>query len=345
MFKFLFLIVAMIQFVPVAQAGLGFCPNGHGISGMMSKVAWDEIVPIRIFGVTKIGGDEDTIPDDAYSDRTCRCEDASNLDVAARIGIPMALWLPSYILESTSEPYCLSTLEGTDLSRGSINRGGRQQNQQSSADNRHTDSFQHAHIYSYPVAQALDLIGDVNFTGATGGYTDLDVVFMSEVSPFWNDSELGMFSSPELALVSNPLAVLTCGAESMALFAGSKPIDSMWWCQGSWNGLFPATGHQRDVQSRVQAHYASQLKLFNSLHRQGFVRDSSGKEAMCGGSYIPNVQKTANRLQHFFPYPKKSLHWPGDPVIKNLDNRVEARHDTQASIAFRWADACTGLYE
>ena len=84
------------------------------------------------------------------------------------------------------------------------------------------------------------------FTGiryGSDGYNDFDLMYMSELDPTWNDPDLAFFVNPGAALVANPVAESYCMADSISSTVKRKPLQELFWCAGSWGGIYPLSGY------------------------------------------------------------------------------------------------------
>jgi conjugal transfer pilus assembly protein TraU len=96
-------------------------------------------------------------------------------------------------------------------------------------------SFYHVHWYAYPIFSLLGLFTD--FTCIDRGA--LDIAYMSELDPMWNDDQWSLVINGEAAFFANPMAQVACLADCAASSAG-KPIDSLFWCAGCEGSLYVA---------------------------------------------------------------------------------------------------------
>jgi conjugal transfer pilus assembly protein TraU len=116
-----------------------------------------------------------------------------------KVGIPLTYWEPLYLVDVTRHAYKLMGLGGISVGKETIkNRGttaliGDGPNQQ---------SFYQVHFYKYPVMALLELFTD--FICSEKG--DLEVGYMTELDPLWNDDQLSIILNAEAGLFGNPLA-------------------------------------------------------------------------------------------------------------------------------------------
>lgn len=317
--------------MPNAHANEMICPNAGVLSAkLITEFCWDCLFPIVVMGNRTTPG---SIPDGAHTGRFCACDD--HLGVP-RPGITLSLYEPARLVELVRWPNCHMALNGARIPLG-MNRmvgdGGIYEPELRER------SFYHYHYYSFPMLTMLEIFTSTKCMG--DGLIDFDLMYASELDPTWNHEELAFFVNPESAIVANPLAVAACSADAVSSSA-KKPLDSMWWCSGTWGHLYPLSGGAR---------YNSSLSLNTSLlatrvlaaqHRRGLEWKTMGSSAMCGGSLHPMLPKTQYKMAMFFPVAEASgghvigestYAWGGSRSIPGIGE------DALYTI-FRWRDCC-----
>ncbi|CAL7960245.1 conjugal transfer pilus assembly protein TraU [Alphaproteobacteria bacterium] len=173
----------------------------------ITDICWSCIFPIKIGNIPIYsGGREDTnnpgmIP--------CICPKQVDPVKVPVPGIPVSFWEPARLADITRTPYCMVSLGGFKIAdstkkHGSIARKG---------DNdalKH--SFYHAHWYIYPVMYWLELLTDFLCLERVS----VDVLYLSEFDPLWNNDELNAILNPEAILFGNPLAQMACSADCIS---------------------------------------------------------------------------------------------------------------------------------
>ena len=135
---------------------------------------------------------------------------------------------------------------------------------------------------------------------------DFDILYLSELDPTWNSSELAFFTNPEAAWLANPVALAACLADAAAASAGT-PIDSLFWCAGTWGLLYPFSGTTPNYGSRPSETSLSAARALAALHRRGLARRTMGDDALCGAPIDPFL--------HQVPVPAVDVLPPaGDPI-------------------------------
>jgi conjugal transfer pilus assembly protein TraU len=191
-------------------------------------------------------------------------------------------------VDVTDTPYCLVNLGGLKLSK-SLRQGGRLQTGHGTR-----QGFYHAHWYKYPLMYWLNLLTDLGCQ--EGG--DLDVLWMTELDPSWEDSSLAMVTHPDAALFANPIAQMACAADSTSSVTLKKPLDALFWCAGSQGSHYPLTGQIIAPNSPVQMAFLLAQRLNFKLHRFFMITDSVGVDHMtCMPTHYPVTPKSRYRYE------------------------------------------------
>lgn len=308
------------------------CINAQVIGPkMITDICWTCIFPIRVAGVP-ISGGGGSFPDDAVRTPVCACDD--NLGVP-RPGITTSMWEPFRLIEFQRTPGCSSVLNGAKFPFDPIFRGNH-----SNGDRDHSDgSFMHYHYYAFPLMIMLDM-----FTGGecnAGGYVDLDLMYLSEVDPTWNNDELAFFTNPEAALVANPVAALACIPDAISSMAG-KPIKELFWCAGSWGTVYPLSGNVNGGSGVLNDSSLMSVKALAALHRRGLAWGTVGKDAMCGGIIKPVLPKDQYKFTMLHPVPEtSSAHALGQSVMFwGAGRTIPSVGEDPIYTIWRWKDCC-----
>ena len=215
--------------IPDEPAGSAVCPDADGLGpAVITDICWDCIFPIQIAGQPITLGDGN-IPARAASSPLCSC--APNC-----VGITVGMWEPAYYIELVKQPGCSPVLGGEDLGLDTgLQRGSKGDLLQDKGDT----AFYHAHVWSFPVL----LFADVFFEDACleDGSETLELLYLSELDPTWNNDELAAVLTPESQPVATPQALAACLVDAAAAEAG-EAIDALFWCVGSWGHLYPLAG-------------------------------------------------------------------------------------------------------
>lgn len=250
------------------------------------------VFPIRIGGITiaSFKGLEDLKT--VSSVPLCVC-----MNPFPRIGIKVSLWEPIAFVEATKIPSCFPSLGlsipmPTDAGKtgfgGEKVPGGPPENY----------SYQF-HYVKFPLFAVLELFLDFVCLEKGG----VDLAYISELDPLWQNDVWASILNPEAILVANPVAQMACMADSGAANSGF-PLDYLWWCLGSWGSLYPLTktvgyGTSLSAQGAVSARGVAKL------HRLGVLWGSVGESGLCGKYPMPVMRKSQYSfvLVHPVPHP------------------------------------------
>ncbi|MGK5593737.1 MAG: TraU family protein [Parachlamydiaceae bacterium] len=253
----------------------------------ITDVCWECLFPITVSGVNVTPGEKDFAK---YNQHICSCAGRPPI-----VGIPLSFWEPLKMVDVTMDPYKLVGLGGITLGNSlSKNRGYISYRSETNTQG----SFYHVHFYQYPLLSMLNLLTDFLCVEKGG----LDVAYMSEYDPSWNDSTLSLILEPEGALFSSPLAQLSCTADcTMASF--NKVENSLFWCAGCQGSLYPFQGTVEHHVSPLQASSLLVHRVIAKLHRCGFIKGYHESE-FCSPSYMPIIKKSLYKTQLVHPIPQ-----------------------------------------
>ncbi len=159
-------------------------------------------------------------------------------------------------------------------------------------------SFYQVHWYVYPVIYWLELL--VDFICLETG--SLDVGYLTELDPFWNDDETSFIINPEAILFGNPIAQAACAADCIAASSGF-PLDPLFWCDGCQGSLYPFTGSIPAHVGGVQASLLATARMMAKLHREGLLWGYMGEAGLCGKYPMPVIKKSQYKTQMVYPIP------------------------------------------
>jgi conjugal transfer pilus assembly protein TraU len=208
-------------------------------------------------------------------------------------GIAMGFWEPVRLIDVTRTPYCLVNLGGLQLGGGGTQGHGDQGEQ---SDYHDQYSFYQVHYYVYPVIYWLELLTDF----ACLEQSTLDVAYMSELDPMWNNDEWNAVVNPEAHLFASPILQAACSADCLKATV-DFPFDKLFWCAGCQGALYPFTGHMAHHQGGVDSSLLMVQKTLAKLHRTGLAWCTSGEENLCSKSLCPIVKKSQYKTQMTYP--------------------------------------------
>lgn len=306
-------------------------------SFLINSICWSCMFPMRVFKVQVGTGD---IPEGADKNLICGCKDALN---AEHPGTILSEWAPARMVELVRKPYCSPTLSGTIMMDGPLLQGTRGGGV-TGEDSTHSGSFYNYHYWSFPLYIMLDLLVDPNCNA--GGYNSMDLMYLSEMDPTWNEDELAFFTNPEVAAVANPLAIAACAADCVMTATG-QPIDKMFWCAGCWGGMYPFTGNVDSAASPPRETSLLAARVLAALHRRGLAHKTYGSGNLCGGAIAPIIPKQQYKMSMLFPIAESSgtcCHRVGQSTFTWGEWRnIPGVGEDFVYLIWRWSDCCLPL--
>ena len=273
-----------------AKLLFGLCyPNPAQMMTNIMFTCYACMLPLRIAGVTVAPG---IMPDPMGSVGSPICMCPAPPPIMVRIGIPVSFYEPSRLIDTVKDPYCFEGL-GIGIPMSVIQQGVKGNGEEDN--NKH--SFFQAHEVIYPVYSILELLTDFICLEITG----VDVAYMTEVDPLWQDDMLTALIQPEALLFGNPITNLACMADSISSIANIT-LDPLFWCKGSWGNAYPMTGRVVSGDYLTAAASAG-AELIYKLHRQLIMWGSWGQLGLCGYYPAPIWRKSAYRMQLIAPVP------------------------------------------
>lgn len=308
------------------------CQDAQVFSGkLITDICWTCLFPLRIAGATMSAGDG-RMPAKAHKEPLCVCFDTNGVPEP---GLTTSMWEPAWLVEFERVPGCLSALGGTRLPFDRTFQGNHSNGDHDSTDG----SFMHYHYYAFPLLSILDLYTDG--TCNPDGYLDFDLMFVSEVDPTWNNDELAFFTNPEAAVVANPVATLACIPDAISSTVG-KPIDQLFWCAGSWGGIYPLSGSINGGAGVIKDSSILKARVLAAQHRRGIMRGTVGREALCRAPIKVTLPKDQYKFSLFYPIAEtQKAHVMGESILKwgNAKTIPGIGQDPVYTI-WRWKDCC-----
>jgi len=321
-----FLILTFLIILP----SLLFAECRGTVINPVSDICWKCVFPIRI-GPATIKGSTELEDVKKGGGPVCTCPGVP----LPKVGVVVSFWEPFSIVETVKDPYCFPSL-GT----GSAGKyGGRLMGVSEGSIPEHRDTFMQAHYYIFPVLPAIGILTDFEC------FYDkrFDIAYATELDPAWNDSLLSTIIAPESVLFANPVAQMSCVADSVAANAG-LPLDPLFWCMGSWGGAYPLMGNmQDDYTTQVGAGLAARM-LFK-LSRQLMIWDTT--LSVCGPTPMPVLVKSQYRIHVMKPVRDHTCHPIGRSGLiwaygKNPPFHKKSGSDNFAWMVFRKVRCCVG---
>ncbi|GKY13285.1 hypothetical protein THJ046_16850 [Campylobacter jejuni] len=264
-------------------------PNPSQILISLTELCWECIFPISIAGIQVIQG---PMPDPQGSVGSPICICPAPPPLFFRIGIPIGYFEPSRMLDSVKDPYCFVGLgfgmpEMLTASKGTKGDG-----------HDRARVFYQSHYYIYPIIGMVGILIDAACMNITSG---VDIAYMTEVDPLWQDDELTALINPEALLFGNPISNLACMADSVSAQA-NVALDPLFWCKGSWGNAYPLSGNTGSKDYVEDAASVAGSMIYK-LHRELILWESAGQLGLCGEYPMPIWRKSSYRLQILAPVP------------------------------------------
>lgn len=353
-------VFAMVAHVPHAHAQGGdassaameklACPD-FNIAKQLQKVCYDCIFPMTIFGIPI--GSRAKLPNDRAAP-FCVCPGRSGYP---SIGFTIGWWDPRHTYEMVRTPWCMPSLGGRILTKDNLSAskflGGYQSASSLVLPSRHggqstrgkhhddTGSYYNFHWIKFPVAY---LLGMVSSSVCSKGNSGIDVGFMSEFDPSWNNDSLATWTSPETKLFAGPWAYITCAADGVAATT-VKPINRAFWCAGAWGQVYPYSGNLPSADSGPNEASLGAVKGVAKMHRFTLARKTYGNRAVCADQIYMVLPKQQYRFQQVFPLAEKKNHWLGASTFRWGEWRsIPARGEDYVYVGFSFNECCVTLW-
>ncbi len=316
------------------------CPNTRLVSGkIFSATCWACLFPIVSMGIkVPFGGGEDELPEDRSRKFICVCRDKMNVPY---FGMLWGNWQPTRVVEFVRKPGCLAFLDGMKLKISSAAFG---EMESETGENASSGAQGNYHIYAYPLLIMLNMM-ETTSNCIKDSYMDIDILFMSEVDPTWNDDELAFFSSPEAALVNNPVGQLACIGDAVSSTVLKRPVNSLFWCAGSWGVMYPLAGSPVGDDGALDFSSLMLDRVLFALHRRGFLQVTYGDAALCKGNYSPHMPKTQYKFTMLYPVPEThTSHVSGEATLRwGTGRMVPVTGEDYVYLVWAWNDCCMPL--
>jgi conjugal transfer pilus assembly protein TraU len=297
--RYLMAIAAAIGLAAATPAAAvpGVC-SGHFVNPI-TDVCWTCLFPLSV-GALPIwpGGGVDT---DNPVLPICLCGTP-----VPRIGIAVGFWEPVRLADVTMKPWCFVNLGGISLDPGLdigmkyFGNGGRGPGG--------SGGWQ-VHWYAYPLLYWLEILSDFLCLEKAS----VDILYITEIDPLWQDSELSLIINPEAVVFNNPLAVAACAADCVAATA-HLPDDPIFWCAGCQGTMYPLDGNLSAQYGHVQGSRLAVERFIFKLHRELIEWGTSGQAGLCGKYIMPIIKKSQYRIQATNPVPSVVGPWSCPPI-------------------------------
>ncbi len=215
----------------------------------LTDICWKCLFPIHISGVNVTPAQKDWATYSLHP--LCSCS-----GFPPKVGIPLAFWEPTGLVDVTRIPYQLKAWGGIQISEPGIKKRGTVSNNGDSG----RTSFYNVHYYHFPVLHWANVLTSFSCLDKS----EVSISYMSELDPFWDDDQWASVLNPEIYLFANPLAQSACIGDC-TLSSMDKPNDKLFWCAGCSGTLYPFVGYVPHHVGAVQASYLLVQRLLAKL--------------------------------------------------------------------------------
>lgn len=284
------------------------CPKNANILGdTLVKTCWECMFPISLFGFTLTElGEDSTRPavgpgiSAVYPPQLCGC--VCLTPYLCVPGIPLGIWEPVRLVEIVRTPLCFPALNGITLGPEFVFEGRGSAN--TNMDSSDLDfTFYHSHFYIFPLWAIVGIAVDWACVNPSAVGDEIDLAYLSEIDPSWNDDLLALILFPEALLLGNPLTVAACAADSLAASAGF-PIDPLFWCAGSFGLMYPTTGNVSESSGQLKPAALAMSRLLARLARFGTEFYTAGDGPLiCTDFPTGLIVKSQYKYQLLYPIP------------------------------------------
>lgn len=282
----------------------------------ITDVCWWCVFPIKLggVGIPPSGLDTASLPVVPYGfpPPICWCPKPTPIGPVPIPGITLSIWEPKYIFEVVREPYTFPSL-GFTVPPPTPSPWGSAQTA-----SRGEESFYHVHAIAYPLLTIMNFVTDMLCLGSS---TSVDISYITELDPTWDDSTLAFLLAPEGALIANMVGALACVGDCLnvtsqyaaGLSTASTALgNSLFWCAGCVGFNYPMDGHISQSTNQIQDSTLLVSRLIASMTRKMQFSKTAGPEGVappniiddgliCHAPIIPFMQKAQYKLQMTIP--------------------------------------------
>ncbi|PVO40627.1 conjugal transfer protein TraU, partial [Salmonella enterica subsp. enterica serovar Newport] len=192
------LLLMLTALAPVQTSAASNAGEGRWVNPI-SDVCWKCLFPMTLGNIKLASGPQKDTANPSSPIQICP------VGILYRIGLAIGFWEPMAMVDVTREPGVMVNMGGFKIDLGRTGTGTAGQSDRPAA-----GTFYHVHWYKYPLIFWLNIITSLGCL-QTG---DLDIAYLSEIDPMWNDSTLSMLINPEAALFGNLIAQAACAADA-----------------------------------------------------------------------------------------------------------------------------------
>ena len=230
-----------------------------------------------------------------------------------RIGIAVGFWEPVRMVDVTHKPWCFVNLGGIKIAPGfDIGRGTESGTAIRGGGSQQTAKW-HVHWYIYPLLYWMEIVTDFLCLEAAS----VDIAYITEIDPLWQDDTLTALINPEAAVFANPIAQVACAADCVTSTV-KLPIDQLFWCAGCNGSMYPMNGNVAAHMNPIQSSRLAAYRMAFKMHRQALAWGTMGSRGLCNKYPMPILRKQQYRFQMVNPSPMVSGRW-ACPTIGSSD--------------------------
>lgn len=249
--------------------------------------------PLKVAGYNVAMGGEKTLSDEKNREHLCRCP-AEKKELPTLVGVPISFNEPTRLVDVTRIPYNMVGMGGLKLKKTSK---GYKAIYTAGTPIRYASY--HVHVYEYPILNLLEMANDLVCTEFGNKPFDIEIPYMSEMDPFWNDEKLLSWKNPDMLLFANPIAQVSCAPACLSSTL-QKPLDELFWCAGCQGSLYPLFGFVAEFIGPLQASLLLLQRVIVKLHQTGLLKTyPDGK--YCKKEYMLRPKRGQYKTQLVYP--------------------------------------------
>ncbi len=232
---------------------------------------------------------------------TCQCG-------VLPVGVKAGAVLPMYYVEVVRTPACFPLLGINILPFVGFGAGaGSKVSSGATAHN-----FFHVHVYRIPLSLSnipqtvLNALPSATLTALSGLLSckiknvNLFPFYFSEIDPTWYSDLLAYIVSPDtIPIMANPASTAACISDATSVNTAGIPLDSLYWCMGSWGYTLPMSGHSNQAHDAYAA-FELASRAIAKLHRIGLI--FADRSDGCGLLNQIIWSKSRFKIQMIYPY-------------------------------------------
>ncbi|KWT86104.1 MULTISPECIES: TraU family protein [unclassified Variovorax] len=258
------------------------------------NIDWNNLYPITIVGmqINGSGYNENPVLMQAMPP-ICYCPSVMTYGYPT-MGEGLTYWEPMYLVEVERRPGCMPSMGGMQVLKNYANQGSEKSTGEG-LEKRQANRM-NVHFITYPV---LDMI-DQELLAYCKNPSGVDVTYMTEVDPMWQDDTWSGIFTPEASIFTGLTAHAACAVDAAASTLGHT-IDALFWCAGAWGNLYPLSGNTSHAGQDFAENNLIAAKFIARFSRLGLLFTTIGPSAICASHPNPMVVKGQYRFNQVGP--------------------------------------------